>query len=103
MMFEATINGEKIRISNELVARYDLPLPRYTSYPTAPVWSDTIGIETLRGTLSSWNSKRSLSLYIHIPFCAEGCLFCGCHSIVTKNQRIITDYLDALEERDHET
>lgn len=97
MIIETVINNNKVSVPDELVARYDLPLPRYTSYPTAPLWSEDVSAKDLSETLSAWPNKQPLSLYLHIPFCRIGCHFCGCHSIVTKNSQIVSDYLTALK------
>jgi oxygen-independent coproporphyrinogen-3 oxidase len=85
------------RIS-QLHEKYSRPGPRYTSYPTAPYFSEDFGPtewETeLRG---SQNSGRDLSLYVHIPFCDTLCYYCGCNMVATHNYRKAETYLDFLE------
>ena len=70
-----------------LFKKYDIPAPRYTSYPTVPYWTDNPTTEqwienvreTFRNPLATW------SLYIHIPFCETLCTFCGCNTSITKD------------------
>jgi len=66
----------------DLIRKYDQRVPRYTSYPTAPHFSATIGAETYAEWLRALPSDTPLSLYLHVPFCAQLCLFCGCHTTV---------------------
>ncbi len=74
----------------------DQSLPRYTSYPTAPHFHDGIKAEDYRHWLNSLNSKDTISLYIHIPFCDTLCWFCGCHTKITQRYDPISKYLSAL-------
>ncbi|MGB0697492.1 MAG: oxygen-independent coproporphyrinogen III oxidase [Rhodospirillaceae bacterium] len=80
----------------DLSAKYDLRLPRYTSYPTAPHFSNAVGPETYAQWLSELEHDTPLSLYLHIAYCAEMCWFCGCHTKITKRYDPIADYLEAL-------
>ncbi len=82
-----------------LVARYDQPGPRYTSYPTAPEWTDAFGPEDYAAALdaAAASPERSLSLYCHIPFCQERCTFCGCNVVVSRKRSAADPYLDRLE------
>lgn len=76
---------------------YDLRVPRYTSYPTAPHFNDGVGADTYGewlGTLSQ--TAQTGSLYVHIPFCRKLCHFCGCNMLVANTDRPITKYLDTL-------
>ncbi|MDR1075313.1 MAG: oxygen-independent coproporphyrinogen III oxidase [Xanthomonadaceae bacterium] len=71
----------------ELLRRYDQPGPRYTSYPTAPQFSDRFGEEMLRTEAAkTMGSERELSLYLHIPFCSSPCFYCGCNRVITRDQ-----------------
>jgi len=81
----------------ELVARYDRRVPRYTSYPTAPHFSPSIGHETYTTWLRALPAAETLSLYLHIPFCAELCLYCGCHTTVARRYAPVGAYMDLLE------
>ena len=62
---------------SDLVARYSAPVPRYTSYPTAPHFHEGVSAATYRGWLGAIGEERALSLYLHIPFCHEMCWDCG--------------------------
>jgi len=69
---------EELRVSEEFLARYNRPGPRYTSYPTAPVWNDSFGIDDLEKIHVEADAARTpVSLYMHIPFCESLCLFCA--------------------------
>jgi oxygen-independent coproporphyrinogen-3 oxidase len=72
------------------------PLPRYTSYPTAPHFG-TLAPETLAGWLGEAGPGDALSLYVHVPFCHALCWYCGCHTAVTRSAARIARYLEALE------
>ena len=87
-----------------ILKQFDRPGPRYTSYPTAPVFSPDYTAKRFEDDLSqnNRNSSAPLSLYLHIPFCDTLCYFCGCTTIITKNREKIAEYLVALKkEIDH--
>jgi oxygen-independent coproporphyrinogen III oxidase len=71
-------------------------LPRYTSYPTAPHFSDTIGQETYAQWLKAISQHATASLYLHVPFCRTMCWYCGCHTTVAKHDEPIAVYEAAL-------
>jgi oxygen-independent coproporphyrinogen-3 oxidase len=81
-----------------LIEKYDRPGPRYTSYPTAVEFSDAIGARAYEERLREADElgDAPLSLYTHIPFCEERCLFCGCHVIITRKHERTLPYLDFL-------
>lgn len=85
-------------VTAELLARYDLPGPRYTSYPTAVEFDESVTPAAYESLLAEANSVPGdpLSVYIHLPFCEERCLFCGCHVIATKQRERTLPYLDWL-------
>ena len=66
--------------------KYSKPGPRYTSYPTAPEFTENFTQEDLKAYYSSQSDDRSLSLYIHMPFCRSACYFCGCNTIFTSKE-----------------
>jgi oxygen-independent coproporphyrinogen-3 oxidase len=89
---------EELRVSEEFLARYNRPGPRYTSYPTAPVWNDAFGPEDLEKVHAAADEARTpLSLYMHLPFCESLCLFCACNVIIQKDKRVAMPYLDVLK------
>ena len=76
-----------------LTQKYNVPGPRYTSYPTVPYWNEVDfttekWITSLQKSFSESNSKNGISLYIHLPFCESMCTFCGCNKRITKNQKL---------------
>ncbi len=91
-----TVRG--LAVTGDLLARYDRPGPRYTSYPTAPEFSAEFGpgeyAERLRA--ASERPGEPLSLYVHVPFCERRCHFCGCHVVITKRDDVVEDYLRHL-------
>jgi len=90
-----------LTVSLDLLARHDKPGPRYTSYPTAPVWSERFGpteyIEQIRRT-NGLPETAPLSLYLHIPFCNTLCYFCGCNMMVTRDQEKMAQYVACLRQ-----
>lgn len=76
---------------------YSKPGPRYTSYPTAPVFSESFTQEDLIRYFDAQESSRALSLYIHIPFCRSACYFCGCNVIFTSKEDKKVRYLEYLK------
>ncbi|MGN2625127.1 oxygen-independent coproporphyrinogen III oxidase [Stutzerimonas balearica] len=89
---------DSIRWDTDLVRRYDQAGPRYTSYPTAVQFNSKVGsFDLLHALRSSRNAKRPLSLYIHIPFCANVCYYCACNKVITKDHGRALPYLERLE------
>lgn len=86
-------------IDKEIVRKFDVPGPRYTSYPTAPEWY-AMGEDVYRQKLRAFGeSDRTLSLYVHIPFCRSMCYFCACNVIIRPNSEKYGDeYLDYLSQ-----
>ncbi len=85
-------------VDPELIARYDVPAPRYTSYPPASHFFSDFGEAALRTEITrSERNHRPLSLYVHIPFCSTVCLYCACTKIITRNRAHAERYLDHLE------
>lgn len=97
-MFQTIINGTNVHFDAALVAKYDRPGPRYTSYPTAPQWHEAIDTAGYARILAASNAvARPLSLYFHLPFCESHCTFCGCNVIITKQKQVVDPYLADLE------
>jgi len=88
-------------MKTSLIQKYNVPGPRYTSYPTVPYW-DEIGfttqnwIDSFKKSFEESNDKEGISLYIHLPFCESLCTFCGCNKRITKNHNVEHQYIDAL-------
>ena len=89
---------QELRVSEEFLARYNRPGPRYTSYPTAPVWNDAFGPADLEAVHAEADAaKTAVSLYMHLPFCESLCLFCACNVIIQKDKRVSIPYFDVLK------
>jgi oxygen-independent coproporphyrinogen-3 oxidase len=89
---------EELHVSEEFLARYNRPGPRYTSYPTAPVWNDAFGPDDLEKVHEEADRARTpVSLYTHIPFCESLCLFCACNVIIQKDKNVAPPYLGVLK------
>ena len=89
-----------ISLTPDLLARYDRPGPRYTSYPTAVEFAEEFGpsqyAERLR--TAGGNTDGPLSLYVHLPFCDARCSFCGCHVVIARRESVSNVYLQRLIE-----
>ncbi len=83
---------------SDLFKKYDVPAPRYTSYPTVPYWNDSPTevewIESLHAAFAA--DGASWSLYLHIPYCESLCTFCGCNTVITKDHGVESPYVDKL-------
>jgi oxygen-independent coproporphyrinogen-3 oxidase len=84
-----------------LVQKYNIPGPRYTSYPTVPYWdmssfSGKKWENTLQQSFSESNAIEGISLYIHLPFCESMCTFCGCHKRITKRDDVQVPYIETV-------
>ena len=79
-----------------LSTKYDLRVPRYTSYPTAPHFSETVDAARYKEWLGALDPATGLSLYFHIPFCDSMCWFCGCYTKIVKRYEPVREYLDSL-------
>ena len=88
-------------MSNSIVQKYNVPGPRYTSYPTVPYWDEQsfsleLWKQTLKKSFDESNQTEGISLYIHLPFCESLCTFCGCHKRVTKKHEMEQPYIQAV-------
>ncbi len=79
-----------------LLQRYARPVPRYTSYPTAPNFHPGVTAATYRDWLRRIGEEAPVSLYLHVPFCARMCWFCGCHTKIVRRYRPVADYAALL-------
>lgn len=91
--------GNALHVTPDLLVRYDKPGPRYTSYPTAPEWKDQFGEPDYRLALADAARRpdEPLSVYVHIPFCHERCIYCGCNVVVTEKEGVADEYLGYVE------
>lgn len=85
----------------DLIKKYNIPAPRYTSYPTVPLWNRAlIGEDTwlqiARRTFIESNQEKGISLYIHLPFCESLCTYCGCNTRITKNHNVEEGYIKTV-------
>lgn len=84
-----------------LIQKYNVPGPRYTSYPTVPYWDETLfdvnlWKKKLIQAFEESNASEGISLYIHLPFCESLCTFCGCHKRITKRRDVENPYITAV-------
>ncbi|KFF26415.1 oxygen-independent coproporphyrinogen III oxidase [Chryseobacterium vrystaatense] len=86
---------------NSLIDKYNIPGPRYTSYPTVPYWDETTFSpekwkETVIRSFHESNAEEGISIYIHLPFCEALCTFCACHKRITKQHSVEIPYLESV-------
>src|SRR5947207_11777809 len=83
---------------SDLFKKYDVPAPRYTSYPTVPFWSEVPTTEQwLKELAKAFDSETATwSLYFHLPFCESLCTFCACNTVITRDHRREEGYVDLL-------
>jgi oxygen-independent coproporphyrinogen III oxidase len=88
-----------IQITPELIQKFSKPGPRYTSYPTAPEWKIQPDSTVYTQALTAFGqTDKPVSVYVHIPFCASMCYYCGCNVVIRKSRAEVGDeYLDYLE------
>ena len=87
-----------LKVNLDLVQKYNVPGPRYTSYPPATQFTDTVPAERLLEKIRANNeTERDLSLYFHLPFCQSLCWFCGCTTVITTDRRMSATYLNYLK------
>ncbi len=84
-----------------LINKYNIPGPRYTSYPTVPYWdisnfSGKAWKESVVKSFSETNDSEGISVYIHLPFCEQMCTFCGCHKRITKRHEVEMPYIKSV-------
>ncbi|WP_426277611.1 oxygen-independent coproporphyrinogen III oxidase [Chryseobacterium sp. S-02] len=86
---------------NSLIDKYNIPGPRYTSYPTVPYWDESSfspekWTESVIRTFKETNAEEGISIYIHLPFCEALCTFCACHKRITKQHSVEIPYLESV-------
>lgn len=89
-----------MQVSEELIRKYNQSAPRYTSYPTVPLWKNNVNTENweqlVSRAFSDFGKEEGISIYIHLPFCESLCTYCGCNKRITKNNAVKSPYIEAL-------
>lgn len=87
-----------MQVNHHLLEKYNIPVPRYTSYPTVPFWNETITVNTWEQLVKTAFEKdeSGLSIYIHLPFCESLCTYCGCNKKITTNHQVEAEYIAAV-------
>jgi oxygen-independent coproporphyrinogen-3 oxidase len=95
---EATGFAIDLAHAEAILPRYVAAGPRYTSYPTAPVWSEAYGHEQFRADLgrSDASGGEGLSVYVHVPFCRSLCHFCACNRVITRKEELPARYVELI-------
>ena len=88
-------------MEKSIIQKYNIPGPRYTSYPTVPYWQTegfnlALWKESLQKSFKETNAAEGLSIYIHLPFCEKLCTFCGCHKRITLRHEVEEPYITAV-------
>ena len=88
-------------MKTSLIQKYNIPGPRYTSYPTVPYWNKAginkkDWIESFQTSFKQSNTLEGISIYIHLPFCESLCTFCACHKHITKRHEVEEDYIKTV-------
>ena len=88
-------------MNTSLIDKYNIPGPRYTSYPTVPFWDDSsftpeLWQQSVIRSFNESNDAEGISIYIHLPFCEQLCTFCACHKRITKQHSVETPYLESV-------
>lgn len=83
-----------------LVSKYNVAAPRYTSYPTVPYWENKLNEDKWKQLVSEsfikYNAEHGMSIYIHLPYCESLCTYCACNTRITVNHAVETPYINAL-------
>ena len=86
-------------MKQEILNKYSIPVPRYTSYPPANFFDESFTAQLYKEALIASNNEQPqhISIYIHIPFCYQMCNYCGCNAILLKDKGVVSEYIDALK------
>ncbi len=84
----------------DLIQKYNVPAPRYTSYPTVPLWNNELQenqwTKLVQKAYADFGDQEGITLYIHLPFCESLCTYCGCNKRITKNHSVEIPYIQAV-------
>jgi len=87
-------------VSPDLIKKYNVPAPRYTSYPPVPFWKNNINEATwsqaVKEAYSRFGEEEGISLYIHLPYCESLCTYCGCNKRITANHAVEIPYISSV-------
>ncbi|MBN2635493.1 MAG: coproporphyrinogen III oxidase, partial [Prolixibacteraceae bacterium] len=88
-----------MKIPENLINKYNVPVPRYTSYPPANFFSNEFNNQDYIRAIEVSNHEKpeNISIYIHIPFCPKICHYCGCNTHLTRDQNKMRVYVDAVK------
>nr|WP_320117937.1 oxygen-independent coproporphyrinogen III oxidase [uncultured Marinifilum sp.] len=86
-----------------LIKKYNVPVPRYTSYPTVPFWGDkkpevSEWLKVVKRSFDESNASKGISIYVHLPYCERLCTYCACTKVITKNHDLEESYIEAVLE-----
>ena len=89
------------RLNPQLLKKYNIAGPRYTSYPTVPYWETNPTakqwLQSIGDSLDETERKKiGAALYLHIPFCESLCTYCGCNTRITRNHSVTTPYIECI-------
>ena len=95
---EPTVSSRTAPLALDLIRKYSIPGPRYTSYPPATQFTADLSTVRLEDAIAEDNAPGSgpVSLYFHLPFCETRCWFCGCNTVITRRRDAAAEYLDDL-------
>jgi oxygen-independent coproporphyrinogen-3 oxidase len=83
-----------------LLTKYNVPVPRYTSYPTVPFWKNNLSAESwqshVKRSFDVSNHVDGISIYIHLPFCESLCTYCACNTRITVNHKVEEPYINSV-------
>ncbi len=84
-----------------LINKYNVPVPRYTSYPTVPFWGNERPdvkqwLKVVKRTFDESNEEKGISVYVHLPYCERLCTYCACTKVITRNHGVEDQYIDAV-------
>lgn len=83
-------------ITESLIDKYNVPVPRYTSYPTVPAWKENQPLKSFHEIIDTEILNDGISLYLHLPFCEVLCTYCGCNKRITKNHSVEGKYIEYI-------